>query len=109
MLSFFHKPQKNVSEKFYYAFTFPYTYTECQDQLKIYDGLFEKSMDDLEYLVCRLNNNDRKANTPMTPANQIGDGKFNKNRILFVALGKCLLFLFGKCSQDSRMTDRLAL
>lgn len=62
MLSFFHKPQANVNEKFYYAFTFPFTYTELQHKLTNYDLTYRKTPTELDYIVRRLNNIDRNAN-----------------------------------------------
>lgn len=43
ILTFLHKNLENTCEtRTYYAFTFPYTYTEQQDQLDIYDEKFGK-------------------------------------------------------------------
>lgn len=55
MLSFLHKPYLNTSTIYYYAFTFPYTYTDCQAQLKSYDELYGKSEAEIDYIFRRLN------------------------------------------------------
>ncbi|XP_031618477.1 cytosolic carboxypeptidase-like protein 5 [Contarinia nasturtii] len=55
VLSFLHKPQTDIATKFYYAFTFPFTYTECQNQLARFDGLYLKSEDEMNYILQRLN------------------------------------------------------
>lgn len=55
VLSFLHKPQTDVTTKFYYAFTFPFTYTECQNQLARFDSQYLKSEDEMNYILQRLN------------------------------------------------------
>lgn len=55
VLSFLHKPQTDITTKFYYAFTFPFTYTECQNQLARFDGLYLKTDDEMKYILQRLN------------------------------------------------------
>lgn len=55
VLSFLHKPQTDITSKFYYAFTFPFTYTECQNQLARFDSLYLKSEDEMNYILKRLN------------------------------------------------------
>lgn len=80
MLTFFHKPQANVSVKHYYAFTFPFTYTECQNQLANFDRLHQRPVMELDYIVCRLNRMDCNANTETPPAERIGDGKLGKTK-----------------------------
>lgn len=41
-LTFMHAPGENVDTKFYYAFTFPFTYTDGQNMLDKFDRLFQK-------------------------------------------------------------------
>lgn len=55
ILSFVHKPQTDITTKFYYAFTFPFTYTDCQNQLARFDTLYQKSNEDINYILRRLN------------------------------------------------------
>lgn len=54
ILSFVHKPHANIATKFYYAFTFPFTYTENQTQLARYDSLYQKSEAEVDYIIQRL-------------------------------------------------------
>lgn len=62
VLSFLHKPQTDITSKFYYAFTFPFTYTECQNQLARFDSLYLKSEDEMNYILQRLNVDDVDVN-----------------------------------------------
>lgn len=55
VLSFLHKPHTDITTKFYYAFTFPFTYTDCQNQLARFDTLYQKSADEMNYILRRLN------------------------------------------------------
>lgn len=55
VLSFLHKPHSDITTKFYYAFTFPFTYTDCQNQLARFDSLYLKSEDEMNYILQRLN------------------------------------------------------
>lgn len=55
VLSFLHKPHADITTKFYYAFTFPFTYTDCQTQLARFDTLYQKSDDEMAYILRRLN------------------------------------------------------
>lgn len=55
VISFIHKPQADISTKYYYAFTFPFTYTECQNQLARFDSLYHKSDEEMNYILRRLN------------------------------------------------------
>lgn len=55
VLSFLHKPHTDITTKFYYAFTFPFTYTDCQNQLARFDTLYRKSADEMKYILRRLN------------------------------------------------------
>lgn len=58
----------NTSTKYYYAFTYPYTYAECQDQLKTYDELYEKTEAEYKYIVQRLNVDVNSNNSGFNPA-----------------------------------------
>lgn len=51
MLSFLHSPGENVDTKYYYAFTFPFSYTECQNLLDKFDRLFKKTPDEMNSLL----------------------------------------------------------
>lgn len=42
-ITFHHNPKNDICTKFYYAFTFPYTYTELQIRLEQYDELYQKN------------------------------------------------------------------
>lgn len=55
-MSFLHKPSVNCAPKvrYFYAFTYPYTYTECQDQLDRYAELYQKSSLRINYIIQRL-------------------------------------------------------
>lgn len=53
-ISFLHKPLDNVNVKYFYAFTFPFTYTECQEQLNSFDKLFHKKQIEINYIIKRL-------------------------------------------------------
>lgn len=53
-MSFLHKPLDNVNVKHYYAFTFPFTYTECQEQLERFDKLYSKKQIEINYIIKRL-------------------------------------------------------
>lgn len=80
MLSFLHKPYANTSTKFYYAFTFPYTYGECQDQLQTYDELYEKCETETKYIVQRLNV-DVNSNSSVYNEEAIGDHDYCEQSI----------------------------
>lgn len=75
VLSFFHKPYEKTAKKFYYAFTFPFTYTECQNQLGNFERLHQRSPSELDYIVGRLNSIEQSANTEMKAIDQNVDGK----------------------------------
>ena len=56
ILSFFHKTHENIEDNLtFYAFTFPFTYTEQLDLLNTYDKKYEKSDEELEIIVRELN------------------------------------------------------
>lgn len=55
VLSFLHKPHSDITTKFYYAFTFPFTYTDCQDQLARFDSVYLKTEEEMSYILQRLN------------------------------------------------------
>uniref|UniRef100_A0A336LX69 CSON004345 protein n=1 Tax=Culicoides sonorensis TaxID=179676 RepID=A0A336LX69_CULSO len=63
MLTFLHKNNdKPESTKVYYAFTFPYTYTEQQDQLAIYDERYGKDNKDVDRIIIEINAVNTKKN-----------------------------------------------
>lgn len=52
ILSFFHKTYENIEDNLtFYAFTFPFTYTEQIELLETYDRKFEKSQEELEIVI----------------------------------------------------------
>lgn len=53
-MSFLHKPGVHVNRKYYYAFTFPFTYTDCQEQLNGFDCAYQKTDSELTYIIGRL-------------------------------------------------------
>lgn len=55
-MSFLHKPAATSSPtlRHYYAFTYPFTYAECQDQLDRYAELHQKSAAKVNYIIQRL-------------------------------------------------------
>lgn len=55
VISFLHKPQTDITTKFYYAFTFPFTYTDCQNQLARFDTLYLKTAEEMNNILRRLN------------------------------------------------------
>jgi hypothetical protein len=56
VLSFCHRTHENVEDNIvFYAFTFPFTYTEQIHALDSYDRRFKKSLEELEYIVRELN------------------------------------------------------
>lgn len=55
ILSFFHRTHENIEDNLtFYAFTFPFTYTEQLDALESYDKRFEKSAEELEIIIREL-------------------------------------------------------
>lgn len=40
-----------MDTKYYYAFTFPFSYTECQNLLDKFDRLFKKTPDEMNSLL----------------------------------------------------------
>lgn len=56
ILSFCHRTHENIEDNLtYYAFTFPYTYTEQIDALESYDKRHEKSPEEVEIFIRELN------------------------------------------------------
>lgn len=56
ILTFYHRTHENIEDNLtYYAFTFPFTYTEQLDLLETYDKKHEKSPEELEIIVRELN------------------------------------------------------
>lgn len=56
ILSFYHRTHENIEDNLtYYAFTFPFTYTEQMEALAIFDNKFEKSEEELQIIVRELN------------------------------------------------------
>lgn len=61
ILTFLHKNHENPAEvKTFYAFTFPYTYTEQQDQLDIYDEKFGKDEIGMDLFIQELKSQQMK-------------------------------------------------
>lgn len=55
ILSFNHRTTENIEDNLtFYAFTFPFTYTELMETLESYDMRHEKSFDELEIVVREL-------------------------------------------------------
>ena len=56
ILSFYHRTHENIEDNLtFYAFTFPFTYTEQIETLETYDKKFEKSEEELEIIIRELN------------------------------------------------------
>lgn len=56
ILSFYHRTHENIEDNLtFYAFTFPFTYTEQIETLESYDKRFEKSPEELEIIIRELN------------------------------------------------------
>lgn len=56
ILSFLHRTHENIEDNLtFYAFTFPFTYTELMDTLESYDRKHEKSPEELEITIRELN------------------------------------------------------
>lgn len=53
-ISFHHNPKGDISTKFFYAFTFPYTYTELQTRLAHYDRLYQKPEAEVDEIINKL-------------------------------------------------------
>lgn len=54
VMSFLHKPHANTTTRHYYAFTFPFSYTECQEQLDRFDSQLQKNTYKVNYIIQRL-------------------------------------------------------
>lgn len=65
-LSFYHKPMGNTSVPIYYAFTFPFTYTECQNQLDHFQSMYGKTDKEIDSLLDRLFQAENKKDEPTT-------------------------------------------
>ncbi|KAJ6641213.1 Cytosolic carboxypeptidase-like protein 5 [Pseudolycoriella hygida] len=59
-LTFYHKPLTNTCVPIYYAFTFPFTYTECQNQLEHYNLLYGKTEQEINLILERLHRIEHK-------------------------------------------------
>lgn len=56
VLSFCHRTNENVEDNLvFYAFTFPFTYTEHIHSLDLYDKKYKKSLEELDWIVRELN------------------------------------------------------
>lgn len=55
ILTFLHKNLEDTDTKVFYAFTFPYTYTEQQEQLDLYDSRYGRDTIQVETLVLEIN------------------------------------------------------
>lgn len=53
-MSFLHKPHANTSARHYYAFTFPFSYIDCQEQLGRFDEQLQKNAFKVNYIIQRL-------------------------------------------------------
>lgn len=55
-MSFLHKPHINCPPvtRHYYAFTYPFSYTECQEQLAGFAELYQKTPHTVNYIIQRL-------------------------------------------------------
>lgn len=65
-LSFYHKPMGNTSVPIYYAFTFPFTYTECQNQLDHFHSMYAKTDKEIDAILDRLFQAENKKEQPST-------------------------------------------
>lgn len=55
ILSFCHRTYDNLEEETFYAFTFPFTYTEHLNALETYERKYGKDYDELDLIVKELN------------------------------------------------------
>lgn len=56
ILSFYHRTHENIEDNLtFYAFTFPFTYTEQIEMLENFDKKFETSEEELEIIIRELN------------------------------------------------------
>lgn len=56
VLSFFHRTLENIEDNLtFYAFTYPFTYTEQQENLEQYDRRYEKGPEELDIIVKEIN------------------------------------------------------
>lgn len=60
MLSFLHRPYTLNCCRFYYAFTYPYTYSELLLQLDGYDKRFAKSETEIRFILSQIDQRRKK-------------------------------------------------
>lgn len=72
ILTFLHKnSEKPDAVKVYYAFTFPYTYTEQQDQLTVYDERYGKDSIEVDRMIKEIQLNSNKKVIKTTDPNPV--------------------------------------
>lgn len=53
-ISFIHRANESTDIPYYYAFTYPFTYTECLNMLDKFDRKYGKCSHDIEYIINRI-------------------------------------------------------